>query len=100
MRHNIRLKRACENAKIKLSSIKKANIFIEEYLPSINIELSITKEEFEEYCSELFIKFRNIKEDFLNDNNVDKNKISEVIPIGGSTLIPKIREIIKNIFNN
>ena len=100
LRHNIRLKRACENAKIKLSSINKTNIFIEEYLPSVNIELSITKEEFEEYCSELFIKFQKIIEDFLNDNKVDKNTISEVIPIGGSTLIPKIKEIIKNIFNN
>ena len=98
--HNIRLKRACENAKIKLSSNNITNIFIEEYLPSVNIEFLITKEEFEEYCSELFIKFRKIIEDFLNDNKVNKNTISEVIPIGGSTLIPKIKEIIKNIFNN
>ena len=98
--HNIRLKRACENAKIKLSSVNKTNIFIEEYLPSNNIDFSITREEFEEYCSDLFKKFQKIIEDFLKDNNVDKSKISEVIPIGGSNLIPKIKEIIGRIFNN
>jgi len=32
---NVRLKRACENAKIKLSKTEKTRIFIEEYLPSI-----------------------------------------------------------------
>ena len=97
---NIRLKRACEKAKIKLSSFSKTNIFIEEYLPSLNIDFSVTKEEFEEYCSELFTKFQKIIEDFLKDNNVDKSEISEVIPIGGSILIPKIQEIIRTIFNN
>ena len=59
-----------------------------------------SSEEFEEYCSELFTKFQKIIEDFLKDNNVDKSKISEVIPIGGSILIPKIKEIIGRIFNN
>ena len=98
--HNIRLKRACENAKIKLSSVKKTNIFIEEFLPSINIDYSLTREQFEEYCSELFIKFQKIIEDFLKNNNVDKSKISEVIPIGGSILIPKIKEIIRTIFDS
>ena len=31
---------------------------------------------------------------------VDKSNISEVIPIGGSTLIPKIKDIIRSKFNN
>ena len=31
---------------------------------------------------------------------MDKTKISEVIPIGGSTLIPKIRTILKDLFPN
>lgn len=96
--HNIRLKRACENAKIKLSSANKTNIFIE--VPPKNIDFTITKEEFEECCSGLFTKFQKIIEDFLKDNEVDKSKISEVIPIGGSILIPKIKEIIRKIFNN
>ena len=35
--HNIRLKRACEKAKIKLSSSDKSKIILEEYQPSNNI---------------------------------------------------------------
>ena len=98
--HNVRLKRACENAKIKLSSVGETTIFIEEYLPNCNIEFSITKEQFENYCSELFGKFKKIINDFLTNNNVNKNEIEEVIPIGGSSLMPKIKEIISEIFNH
>ena len=97
---NIRLKRACENAKIKLSSQNDTIIFVEEYLPSLNIDFKITKDKFEEYCKELFDKFENIIKNFLEKNNVDKTKISEVIPIGGSTLIPKIRIILEDLFPN
>ena len=95
---NIRLKRACENAKIKLSSQGNTRIFLEGYLPSINIDLSITKKEFEEYCEDLFNEFEGIIQKFLTDNHVDKKEINEVIPIGGSTLIPKIRSTFTKLF--
>ena len=97
---NIRLKRACENAKIRLSTIEKTRIFIEEYLPSINIDYSLTKEDFEKICNPLFEKFNNIISKFLKDNNIDIKNIDEVIPVGGSIFIPKIKEILKNIFGN
>ena len=95
---NIRLKRACENAKINLSTKNETRIFLEEYLPAVNIDLTLTKAEFEELCSGLFIKFQSIIEQFLNENNVDKTTINEVIPIGGSTLIPKIKNILQSLF--
>ena len=98
LNNNIRLKRACENAKINLSSKNETNIFLEEFLPSVNINFSITKDQFEKLCSELFSKFEKILRDFLRDNNLDINTITEVIPIGGATLMPKIKEIMKNIF--
>ena len=69
---NIRLKRACENAKIKLSSQNDTIIFVEEYLPFLNIDFEITRDKFEEYCEELFDKFENIIKNFLEKNNVDK----------------------------
>jgi len=97
---NVRLKRACENAKIKLSKAEKTRIFIEEYLPSINIDYSLTKEDFEKICNPLFEKFENIIIKFIEDNKVDINSIKEVIPIGGSIFIPKIQKIIQKIFGN
>ena len=96
--HNVRLKRACENAKIRLSKIKKTRIFIEEYLPFIDIDYSLNIEEFEEICKPLFEKFQNQIINFLQDNKIDIKNIDEVIPVGGSMFIPKIKKILENIF--
>ena len=63
--HNIRLKRACENAKINLSIKDRSSIFLEEYLPSVNIDYTLTRENFEECCSGLFERFKSIIEGFL-----------------------------------
>ena len=98
---NIRLKRACEAAKIKLSTSKSTNIILEEYMPNKNIVEFITRKKFEDYCSDIFIKFKKIIEKFLEDYKIKEKDISEVILIGGSTLIPKIlQEIIRKIFKN
>ena len=98
--HNIRLKRVCEKAKIKLSSFNKSKIILEEYQPSKNINIEITREEFEGLSKHLFDKFKQKLEDFLEKSNFNnrKNEISKIILIGGSTLIPKIKQIIQDFF--
>ena len=98
--HNIRLKRACEKAKIKLSSSDKSYIKLEEYLPSKNINKEITREEFENLSKHLFDKFKKKLQDFLEKSkfNNRKQEISKIILIGGCTLIPKIKQIIQEFF--
>ena len=98
--HNIRLKRACEKAKIKLSSSDKSYIKLEEYLPSKNINIEITRDEFENLSKHLFDKFKIKLQDFLEKSkfNNRKQEISKIILIGGSTLIPKIKQIIQDFF--
>ena len=49
--HNIRLKRACEKAKIELSTEKETYIILEDYLNGERLEKKITKKNFEEDCS-------------------------------------------------
>ena len=94
---NIRLKRACENGKIELSKETETKINLENYQNSININTSITRDEFNDICKDLFDKFRN---------HLDKvtwnyrEKISKILLIGGSTFIPKVREIISEMFPN
>ena len=95
---NVRLKRACEIAKIKLSTCENTNIILEEYSKDINIDLPLSRYTFEKYCSSLFDKFENILKTFLKDCGCKCEDISEVILIGGSTLIPKIEDIIHNVF--
>ena len=98
--HNIiRLKRACERAKIKLSSFDSTKIHIENYFNYQGIDFPITKSEFNDYCKPLFEKFEQILKDFIEKANIKNNDdIFEIILIGGSSIIPKIREIIKEKF--
>ena len=95
----IRLKRACERAKIKLSKFNSTNIHLENYSNYETINVSISRKDFDNYCAKLFKKFEKILGDFIKHSKVNKNNISEVILIGGSTLIPKIKEIITKTFD-
>ena len=97
--NNVRLKRACERAKIKLSDLEETKIHLENYIQYQSFDFSLRKEEFIEYCKDLFDKFETILNEFLNKSKTNKDNINEVILIGGSTLIPKIKEIIANKFN-
>jgi len=97
--NSIRLKRACERAKIKLSKFKETKIHLENYVQYQSFDFLLKEEDFIEYCKDLFDKFEKILDDFLKKSKTDKNLIEEVILIGGSTLIPKINEIISNKFN-
>ena len=97
--NSVRLKRACERAKIKLSKFEETKIHLENYVQYQSFDFLLTKEQFIEYSKDLFIKFEKILEDFLKKSKTDKNLIEEVILIGGSTFIPKIKEIITNKFN-
>ena len=89
----IRLKKACERAKKRLSSLNSTKIHIGNY--TFNIE----KSKFIEYCKELFDRLKNVLDNFIKKSKINKDNIDEVILIGGSTLIPKIREIIKENFD-
>ena len=98
--NSVRLKRACERAKIKLSKFNETKIHLENYVQYQSFDFLIKKEEFIEYCKDLFDKFEKIINDFLTQSKTDKNVIDEIILIGGSTMIPKIKEIITNKFSN
>ena len=59
---------------------------------------NITRDEFENICEPLFKKIKITLEDSLRNAKLTKNDIQEIILIGGSTRIPKIKEIVKNYF--
>jgi len=58
----------------------------------------ITRKEFEDKCEHLFRKIKILLKDVLKKAKLKKNDIHEVILVGGSIKIPKVREIIKNYF--
>ena len=95
----LRLKLACEKAKIELSKIDETEINIEEFSEKDDIRESITREKFEKICDDNFKKFEEKLGEFLKVSNLKEKKlISDIILVGGTTKIPKIKEIIKKEF--
>ena len=65
----------------------------------IDLYTSITRARFEELNSDLFTKTMKPVEKALQDSNLSKSEIDEVVLVGGSTRIPKIRKLLQDFFN-
>jgi molecular chaperone DnaK len=97
-----RLKEAGEKAKIELSSTMETEI----NLPFITADQSgpkhlvmkLTRSKFEQLVDSILQRLRGPVEQAIKDAGIAANKIDEVVLVGGSTRIPKVQEIVKNIF--
>ncbi len=78
--------------KLKLHSIKKGKA------PVIFTQ-TITRELFEDLNSDLFQKVLEPVEKVLESVELPKDWVDEVVLVGGSTRIPKVRELIQDFFN-
>jgi heat shock protein 1/8 len=94
-----RLRTACERAKRGLSSSTQATIEVDGFVNGIDLNLVITRARFESLCEALFRKTISPLEQVLRDADMSKTDIDEVVMVGGSTRIPKIRELVSNFFN-
>ncbi len=97
-----RLKESAEKAKIELSSTMESEI----NLPFITADQSgpkhlvmkLTRARFEQLIDPILKRLMSPVEQAIKDAGVDAGKIDEVVLVGGSTRIPKVQEIVKNIF--
>jgi molecular chaperone DnaK len=97
-----RLKEAAEKAKCELSTAMEANI----NLPFItatqegpkHLTMTITRAKFEQLCESLFERLVGPCKSALSDAKLSGNEVDEVVLVGGSTRIPKVRELAKEIF--
>ena len=94
-----RLKIACEEAKIRLSSQIETEIDLDNICGDENLFLNIQRSDFEFCIAEYITKCEQILKSTLNEVNLDINEIDDVVLVGGSTRIPKIQEMVKNFFN-
>ena len=92
-----KLKDVCENTKKLLSISEEANIKINDIIENFDLIQIITRKEFEIECQPLFDKlYETIEKALEISKEKEKNiVINEVILVGGSTRIPKIKEIIR-----
>ena len=97
-----RLKEAAEKTKIELSSSQQSTV----NLPFItatqdgpkHLQETITRAKFEDLCSNLFSRLREPCLQALKDAKLDISKIDEVVLVGGSTRMPRVQAIVKEIF--
>jgi molecular chaperone DnaK len=97
-----RLKEAAEKAKMELSTLMETDI----NLPFItadqsgpkHLQMKLTRAKFEQLVDDLLQKTVGPTKQALTDAGVDPSKIDEVVLVGGSTRIPKVQQIVKEIF--
>jgi molecular chaperone DnaK len=97
-----RLQEACEKAKKELSSAQSTDL----NLPFItadasgpkHLQMTISRVDFEKLVDNLVERCRGPVMKALEDAKLDPSKIDEVVLVGGSTRIPKVRELVKQIF--
>ncbi len=97
-----RLKEAAEKAKMELSNSQEATVNLP-FITATNegpkhLMLSITRAKFEQLCEDLFKRLKNPCETALRDAGLDPGDIDEIVLVGGSSRIPKVQEIAKEIF--
>jgi len=97
-----RLKEAAEKAKMELSTVMETDI----NLPFItadasgpkHLQMKLTRSKFEQLVEDLLQKTVGPTKQALTDAGLDPSKIDEVVLVGGSTRIPKVQQIVKELF--
>ncbi|CAN1137117.1 Heat shock 70 kDa protein BIP2 [Linum perenne] len=96
-----KLRKECERAKRSLSSQTQVRIEIEYFLEGgKDFSEILTRAKFEELNMDLFKKTLDMVTKTLEDAKVEKmSNINEIVLVGGSTRIPKLREMLKDSFD-
>jgi L1 cell adhesion molecule like protein len=94
-----RLRTACESAKRTLSSAIHATIEVDSLFEGEDFYLKIGRAKFENLCLEDFRKCMEPVRKVLQDSKVSKDQVHDVVLVGGSTRIPKIRNMLSTFFN-
>jgi molecular chaperone DnaK len=98
-----RLKESAEKAKMELSTVIETDI----NLPFItadatgpkHLQMKLSRAKFEQLVEDLLQRTVGPTKQALSDAGLDPSKIDEVVLVGGSTRIPKVQAIVKDLFN-
>ena len=96
-----RLKEAAEKAKMELSSTTQTNInlpFISAGAAGpLHLDYTLTRAEFERITKDLLDRCKKPVEQALRDAGLSTGDVNEVILVGGSTRMPAVQELVKNM---
>jgi len=94
-----RLRLACERAKRTLSIQTQVHIEVESLFNGNDFLTTLSRSKFESLNIDKFKRCFESVERVLKDSQISKLEINEIILVGGSTRIPKIRYMLSEYFN-
>ena len=94
-----KLRQICETTKIKLSKIENVDIFIENFWGTNNLKINVTRQKFQEICSDLLDRAIQPVIEIMKSGDINIDDIDDVLLVGGTTQIPVIQFMLHNYFN-
>jgi len=94
-----KLRREVEKAKRALSSQHQTRIEIESFFDGEDFSETLTRARFEELNMDLFRSTIKPVQKVLEDGEMKKDEVDEIVLVGGSTRIPKVQQLVKEFFD-
>ncbi|PVG02210.1 heat shock protein 70 [Serendipita vermifera] len=93
-----RLRSACERAKRTLSSVAQTTIEVDSLYQGEDFSATISRARFEEINAAMFKSTLDPVERVLKDAKMAREKVDDIVLVGGSTRIPKIQSLVSEYF--
>merc|ERR1711865_952905 len=93
-----KLRKEVEKAKRALSSTHQTRVEIEALFDGEDLSETLTRARFEELNNDLFKKTMGPVSRVMEDADLSKSEIDEIVMVGGSTRIPKVKQLISEYF--
>merc|ERR1740138_1596223 len=94
-----KLRREVERVKRTLSSQHQARLEIESLMEGTDFSETLTRARFEELNLDLFKKTLGPVTKVMEDSDMSKSEVDEIVLVGGSTRIPKVQSLLKDFFD-
>jgi L1 cell adhesion molecule like protein len=94
-----RLRTQCERAKRTLSTGIQATVDVDDLVPGIDFSCSLNRARFVDLNRDYFENSLALVEQCLRDAGVAKNSIDHVVLVGGCSRIPKVQDMLQELFN-
>jgi heat shock protein 5 len=93
-----KLRKEVERVKRALSSQQQARLEIEDLAEGFDLSETLTRARFEELNNDLFKKTLGPVGKVMEDADMEKSEVNEIVLVGGSTRIPKVQSLISEFF--